>query len=188
MYFYRLQIKWDYEKKFFFCCLFICYHGNMFTQLLPGKGKGLWWNAQTARWSHRPPPLFQIKECRLKMALVCITCQTALWLLLHSIINGIVGDPWISPWYNVLISASCLLTGFIQTGFQCWENIWLSTWTQGDGICGCAVFSSVFLLASTKQNNSWLLQSWCRGQWTWCSEDYTIWKVRYSGKFYLFII
>jgi hypothetical protein len=80
------------------------------------------------------------------------------------------------------ISAAYLLTGFIQAGFQCWEDIRLSTWTQRVWICGCSMFSSVLILASTKQDNSWLLQSWCRGQWTWCSEDYTIWKVRYSGK------
>lgn len=81
----------------------------------------------------------------------------------------------------------CLLTGFLQASIQCWQDIWISTRIQRVGTCGCPVFSSVFILAGSEQDKSWLLQSWCRGQWTWCFEDYTVWEARYPGKcFFLF--
>ena len=81
-----------------------------------------------------------------------------------------------------MLSGEHLLTGFLQASFQCWQDIWTSTWIQRVGICGCPMFSSVFILAGSEQNKSWLLQSWCGGQWTWCFEDYTIWEARYPGR------
>jgi len=62
-----------------------------------------------------------------------------------------------------LLSTACLLTGFVQAGVQCWEDIWLSIRIQRGGIRGCPVFSPLLLLGGAKQNNSWLFQSWCRG-------------------------
>jgi hypothetical protein len=81
-----------------------------------------------------------------------------------------------------LLSGAHLLTGFLQASFQCWQDISLYTWIQSVGTCECPVFSSVFILAGSEQNKSWLLQSWCGGQWTWYIEDYTIWETRYPGR------
>ena len=79
------------------------------------------------------------------------------------------------------LSGAHLFTGFLRASFQCWQDIWSSTWIQRVGTCGCPVFSSVFILAGSEQNKSWLLQSRCGGQWTWCFKNYTIWEDRYPG-------
>jgi hypothetical protein len=69
-------------QQFFCCCMCICYHGNISTELLPSKDRGIFTeplpskdmgdtqahtHTQTAIWSHKPTSCFQNKESRLKI-------------------------------------------------------------------------------------------------------------------------